>query len=116
MIVAFYSNGQIQLNEISVECKKSKWTPIAVLRCADGSIVVPTFIHESTVKDFSRRNFPKVWLIGAILLSENDINFIKKKCWKFMVLNYPRLFTNHPEYKLDFEIIDFDDEPSLVYS
>lgn len=116
MIAALYSNGQIELNELSTECRKSKWIPIAVLRCSDGSTIVPTFVHESTVKDFSRRNFPKGWVVGAVLLSENDIDLIKKKSWKIMMLNYPRLFTDHPEYKLDFEIIDFSDEPNLAYS
>lgn len=116
MIAALYSSGQIELNELSIECKKSRWVPIAVLRCLDGSTVIPTFISESTAKDFSKRNFPKEWVIGAVILSENDIDFIKKKCWKIMTLNYPKLFTSHPEYKLDFEIIDFNDEPNLAYS
>lgn len=116
MIAALCSNGQIELGELSTDCRKDKWIPIAILRDKNDSVIVPTFVHETIVKKFCKRNFPKNWVIGAVLLSDNDLAFIRNKGWKIMILDYPKLFTSHPDYKLDFEIIEFADEPNLTYS
>jgi len=116
MIVVVYSDGQINISDINLDFREKKWIPIAVLKNDLGEIFVPYFNTFDTAKSFSKRNFPKNWLVGAIHLSDDEVEFIISKGWKAMNLNYPKLFTNHQELKIDFEIIDFHSKPIVLYS
>ena len=116
MFVIIFSNGQINLSEINFECREKKWIPLAALKHKDGKISIPCFETSDTAKQFAKRNLPKEWVRGAIYLGDNEKNFILEKGWSLEKFNFPRIFKNHPTITLDFEVLDFLEKPSVLYT
>jgi hypothetical protein len=116
MFAIVFSDGQIKFSEINKECREEKWIPIAVLRYQDESISVPCFEINDTAKQFAKRNFPKNWVQAAILLGDNELEFIERKGWKVEILHFPQLFTSRKDVRLDFEVLDFFEKPNVRYT
>ena len=111
-----FSNGQVNLSELSFECREKKWIPLAAIKHKNGSIHIPCFDTNDLAKQFAKRNLPKEWIRGAIKLGENEINFISQKGWIFEKFNYPNLLKDRSDIELGFEILDFCEKPELLYS
>lgn len=116
MIAIIYTDGLIKCDDLKNECQHQKWIPITVYKDKNHNITVICFEDVKIAKQFAKRNFPKEWIKGAISLADDDIEFIKNKNWKIEIMTYPRLLNSHHEYKLGFEIIDFADEPKMLYA
>ena len=115
MIAVICTDGQLQVNNIQFECVKQKWIPILILKeKVSNDIVVPIFTLEDTCYQFIIRNLPKQWKKGCIHLSQDDYDRMKEKNWKFLLLDFPRKFVDHPNYEMGFEVHDFSDEPDFV--
>lgn len=116
MIALIYSDGSIMQDDLKNECQQQKWIPITVKKDKSNNVTVICFECYKVAKSFAKRNFPKNWIKGSITLCDDDLEFFQKKNWKIEILNFPRLLNSHPEYKLDFEIMEFNEKPDLIYT
>jgi len=116
MIALVYSDGCISQSELKNECQAQQWIPLAVKRDLHNNVWVLGFSDPNVAKQFARRNFPKNWIKGSIMLCDEDLQFIGKNNWKIEILSFPRLLNSHPEYKLGFEILEFHNKPDLIYT
>lgn len=116
MFVIIFSNGQVNLSELSFECREKKWIPLAAIKHNSGAIQIPCFDTVELAKQFAKRNLPKEWIRGAIQLGEKEIDFIIKKGWAFKKFTYPNLLKDKTDIEFSFEILDFCEKPELLYS
>lgn len=114
VIAVLYTDGQMRVENISKECVSGKWIPILVYRHKNSETpVVPVFLIQDTARTFSKRNLPKEWQHGAVTLSEEDIEIIKKKGWIFELFHFPKKICDRDDLDIGFEIHEFDDTPLM---
>jgi len=107
MIAILCTDGAMELTDICSECKNNKWVPILVYY-KDSVPTVVTFSNEDTAKRFAQRNLRKGWLLGAVYLGDEGIEFIKSRGWNIEVMNWPRRLTN-----FGYEVVEFDTAPEV---
>jgi hypothetical protein len=115
MIAIICTDGQMEITDIRKECKSQRWIPIFVYRTAQ-EIVVPLFSDDYVAKSFIKRNFPPNWVRGGIILSNEDVAWIKSKGWKIRQMSYPNKLTGLKDIEMSFEIIQLADEPDFKTS
>lgn len=116
MFAVIFSDGEIKLDDLKNDCREHLWIPIAVHKDRDGSVTVLCFNEADTAKRFAKRNIPKTWVHGAVLLNDDQIAFINSKKWKIEILGFPRIFRDNPDQVLGFEIVEFSEKPGMKYA
>lgn len=116
MFAVIFSDGEVKLDDLRYDCREHLWIPIAVHKDRNGSVTVLCFNEADTARRFAKRNIPKTWVQGAVLLNDDQIAFINSKRWKIEVLGFPRIFRDNPDQVLGFEIVEFDEKPSMKYA
>ena len=109
IFVVFCPDGCLKLADMP-QCKNEKWVPIASLKQGE-QVNVFCFTDAETARKFGKRNYPKDWTKGVIALSKLEVEWIVAKGWKFMLLNFPRLFKDIEGF--GYEILEFQTEPDL---
>ena len=64
------------------------------------------FTNFETAHKFMRRNLSRTIVSGLINLIDKEIKNMEERGWEIEFMNWPRKFTDHIEYKIDFEIIE----------
>lgn len=116
MFAVIFSDGEIKLDDLRDDCREHLWIPIAVCKDRIGSVTVLCFSCPDTAKRFAKRNMPKAWVQGAVLLDDDQIAFINSKKWKIEILGFPRIFRDNPDQVLGFEIVEFSQKPAMRYA
>lgn len=104
----FYSDGHMTPQNVKYECQKDQWVPLTVHQNT-----VFLCISELVARNFSKRNLPKHWTQGAVLLQQNDIDHISKKGFNIELLTFPKKLKD--KIQLGFEIFELQSEPDLFY-
>jgi hypothetical protein len=132
MIAILCTDGVLKLSDIYAECKKQKWVPILVYRKKnavklekkemtghiqpdDQTPIVIAFENDSIAKKFAKRNTPKGWLRGAVLLADEDVENIKAQGWKIEIFTWPRKL-NPEDVEIGFEVINLTTHPDVYCS
>lgn len=111
MFAVLCTDGELDLNAVRNECVPGKWVPVFVYKVnADDSPIVPVFRDAITAKKFAKRNLPKNWMLGAVELTDRDIEWIKEKEWIIKEMTYPHKVDN---YHCGFEILEFEVVPDF---
>ena len=113
-----YADEGIGTEEITGSLRDLKLMPIMVLRSKkdpEAPPKVPCFYESKHSEACSRRNVPKDWQHGTIILTDRDFVWIKSKKWELYPLKFPHHFTKHPEYSISFEMMEFEERPSAWY-
>lgn len=113
MLAILYTEGRMKHHEIRGECVSGSWAPILCYK-QNKSRVVPVFYDEKVAVSFVRRNLPKDWVKGAILLTDKDLDFIRKKGCILRKMEYPNKLTDIKDIVFDLEIIEFEQEPDFI--
>ena len=117
MFALLYTDGQLRLRDIMKECVQEKWIPLFVYRESDSdNPILPVFNDQNIAKSFMKRNLPKDWSHGTIMLSEDDLNSIKEKGWTLQVFDFPRKIKDCVNILMGLEIFELQEEPDLVTS
>lgn len=109
VLAIIFTDGVLTHGEMQKECKSGKWIPILLYKDGESKIV-PIFTDEQICKNFIKRNLPKDWNHGAIILSENNIDFLENKGCKFRNMTYPNKI---PFEKMTFEILELETVPDF---
>lgn len=112
MIAILYTDGRMKYHEIKEECVSGQWAPIFCYR-ENSNSVIPIFSDEKIAMAFVRRNLPKDWVKGGILLTERDIEVMKNKGCTFREMNYPNKLVDIKNIKFDLEILEFEQKPDF---
>ncbi len=115
MYVIIYSDGQISLDDFSNDCHRGSWVPIAVLKYKCGKMTVPCFNDPDTAKSFAHRNLPKSWIKGTVLLHTEDFDSLSSRGFIKEVYDFPRLVKDRVDCEMTFEILEFTEQPDLLY-
>jgi hypothetical protein len=117
MFALLYTDGQLILRDIMKECIQQKWIPLLVYRENDDvNPILPVFNDEDVAKSFMKRNLPKKWSHGTIMLSEDDLNSIKKKGWMLKNFDFPSKIKDCENILMDLEIFELQEIPDLMTS
>ncbi len=108
--VVLYNDGNLNAQDIRLECVKDGWVPVLVLRDKDDRVTVPMFKDPETAYKFMCRNLSSKVIRGTMNLFEKDIESMIEKGWEIEYMDFPRRFTNHSDYKIDLEIIEVNKE------
>lgn len=109
MIAILCTDGAMDLRDILRE-SANKWVPILVY-LDKGETVVVTFDNEDTAKRFAKRNIKKGWLLGAVYLGDDGVQYVNSQGWKIEVLDWPKRIPN-----FTFEVINFSTAPEVYTS
>lgn len=115
MLAIICTDGQMQIADIRKECKSEKWIPIFVYKTSEET-VIPVFHDNFVAKSFIKRNLPNDWVRGAIILTDEDIAWIKDKGWKIREMTYPNKLTGLKDIQMTFEILELRSEPDFKTS
>lgn len=112
MIAILCADGQLKVNDIKTECVKGKWVPILTysIEGEDGTHV-PLFHDDKTARSYIKRNLPKDWVHGGIVLTDEEVQWIKDKGWTIREMSYPNKMCDIPGLKFGLEILEFSSEP-----
>jgi len=111
MIAILCTDGVMQLSDIYNECQKNKWVPVLVYRKGDDPTpIVVTFNSEDTAKRFAQRNIRKGWLLGAVYLGDEGVEYIKSRGWRIETMDWPRRLS---DFELGYEVVDFATKPEV---
>ena len=73
---------------------------------ASQGVIVPMFTDDAVGKQFIKRNIPnKDITTGLVSLTTAQIGDIMENGWDIEYMDFPRRFTTHPDYTIDFEIL-----------
>lgn len=112
MIAILCTDGAMSLADVQRECK-NKWVPVLVYRKKDNPPTVITFNTEEAAKRFAKRNIRKGWLLGAVYLGDEGIEYIKNQGWNIELMDWPKRMDSLPGIELGYEVVDFETEPAL---
>ena len=112
MFALLYTDGQLKINDIIKECIAQKWIPLFVFREISSSILtLPIFECEELAKSFMKRNLPKKWCHGTILLSDEDKDTMIEKGWNLQTYTFPNKISDRRDIQIGFEIFEMDQSP-----
>ena len=109
-----YSDGHVKLQDVSTECIRDKWIPLATYTPLGERTKVILFKCQILAKKFSKRNLPSQWITGAVRLSKDNIRFLIEKNLDLEVFDFPKKMKDNPNIELGFEVLDLQD-PDLGY-
>lgn len=112
MIAILCTEGRMKYQEIKEECPSGKWAPIFCY-IEDSKTKVPVFFEEQVAIAFVRRNLPKDWVKGAVILTDRDLEWIKNKGWEIRQMSYPNKLKDIKNIKFDLEILEFEEQPDF---
>lgn len=112
MIAILCTEGRMKYHEIKEECPSGQWVPIFCYK-ENSKSIIPIFSDENVALAFVRRNLPKDWVKGAVLLTDRDLEWIKNKGWEIRKMNYPNKLKDLKNIKFDLEILEFEEQPDF---
>lgn len=107
MIAILHTDGGLNAEDIYQECHDDKWAPVLTYQ-KDGVTTVVVFNSEEIAKKFIKRNLNKNWIVGAVYLGDEGIEFIKSKGWNIELMDWPRKLS-----EFQFEVVEFETSPHV---
>jgi hypothetical protein len=106
--VILYNDGNLSGADVQSECVGEGWIPIFVLKGRnDGSTMVPMFYDAGIGEKFINRNIPnKSITTGLVGVTTSQMDWMRKRDWKFEYMDFPKRFTTHRDYEIAFEILE----------
>jgi len=101
MIAIINTDGQMKIADILKECVSGKWVPLLILK-KQNKKVLPVFNLTNVARSFAKRNLPKTWAHGCVLLADSDIEKIIKIGWEIEPFDFPKKMNENPEIEFDF--------------
>lgn len=115
MFALLYTDGQLRVNDVIKECITQKWVPLFVFRnISDSVLTLPIFDCPNLAKSFMKRNLPKSWCHGSILLSDCDRENMISKGWNLQTYTFPNKISDRRDIQLGFEIFELDESPEFM--
>lgn len=109
MFVIMSSDGEMNLQEVSTECRKNCWCPILSAQVGEEKFV-PEFHLLDVAKQFMKRNMPKGWLSGVVNLTDEDRKTLQASGVNLKLYSFPsKLY----EANFGVEIVNFSSEPEV---
>ncbi len=112
MIAILCTEGRMKHHEIKDECPAGKWAPIFCYR-ENSKTIIPIFLEEQVAIAFVRRNLPRDWVKGAVVLTDRDLDWMKKKDWEVREMKYPNKLKDIKSINFDLEILEFEEQPDF---
>lgn len=109
LFAVFCPDGTLKLKDMN-RCQAEKWIPIATITVKN-KINALIFSDVKVARNFIRRNYPKDWLRGLIVLSTKQLEWMRDKNWEVRYMTYPNILKDTPGF--GYEVIEFDVEPDL---
>lgn len=106
-IAIFNSENELNLSDVKIECQNDKWIPVACQEIEDKKTII-LFSDIDYAKKFIKRNLLKSFFMGIIILSDIELEKIKKE-YQVLELNWPKKMQN-----IKFEIINLVENPDLI--
>ena len=92
-------------HEMVKEFQQDNIAPVLAL-VKDTKTTILMFSNAKVAKQFARRNLPKDWINGNLLVHEDDFETIKKAGWETYRFTFPRRLRD-TEGTLTVEIMEF---------
>lgn len=102
----------MKYHEVKEECSSGRWAPIFCYR-ENSKTVIPIFSDENIAIAFVRRNLPKDWVKGAVVLTNRDLDWMVEKGWQIKEMIYPNKLKDIKNIKFDLEILEFEETPDF---
>lgn len=104
----------MKLDEVRNECQPGKWVPLLTIKTEDSDITsVPLFHDDKSARQFIKRNLPKEWLHGGVVMADDDLDSLRAKGLKLEEMSYPRRLVDIPGLTFGMEIHEFAVEPGF---
>jgi len=100
MLVAFCTEGQMDLDAVIKECGGERWIPLLVIK-TENKTVLPIFIDSEVCRKFCKRNLPKDWVFGCVDLTYEDVEVLAKKDLEVLEFTYPRLLKDAFDFGIE---------------
>ena len=84
------NHGVMSTFEMFRELKEDQIAPVVALEKSDGSTQVLIFSSSELCLKFAKRNLPKKWVNGEMLVRDDDVSFIEEQGWGVERLSWPR--------------------------
>lgn len=102
----FYSDNELNLENVKEECLKGKWVAVASYNEENKSKII-CFDHLGIAKDFLKRNFKKMEMLGLITVPNEEYERIKEK-HSIECFSFPRKISS-----IKIEVIELETEIEL---
>ena len=112
MHFAFTTMGEMSIAETCKEFPRDTAVPLLV--CVQGERrFIPAFHAPETCRNFCRRNFPKEWVSGQVILPDEDVETLKQSGFEIEVFGFPKLLKDRVTFEAHIHFL-VDVDPSEI--
>lgn len=89
LYLAISSDGQMTGQQMLLELQEHRIAPVMTFQ-QDDKTILPLFKSKEMANKFAKRNTPKEYTIGTMLVGEKEAEQIKAKGWETEIWDFPK--------------------------